>query len=858
MTRLKSVRPFVLACLAAVTLAAVAPAAEQVTQESAGADSQATPAAADAQDLREERVPAIMGGDAVPDLLVSPSAGAIATRVLNGATGAELGAGFPFGPGFGGGVRTAAGDLTGDGVADIVVAMGVGGGLVQLLNGSTIANLGGGYPFGGAFAGGVSVAVGDVNGDGRNDIITAQASGGGTISAFNGTNYTLLFSVTPFESGYAGGINVAVGDVDGDGRADVIAGQAAGGTVAVVNAVSRAVIASGVPFGGVNGVFVAAGDVTGDGRAEVIAAGGSGNAVLVYDVNALAVVRSLAPYQTGFTGGVRVAATDISGDGRVEILTVPGPGIPGVVKVFDGATFTNTNNFNAFPGGVSSGAFIAAPAATGVRFGSATSTIFASGVPNTFTVRAGATPPVTSITVTGALPLGVTFVDHGNGTATLGGTPDPSARGVFPLTFTASNGRSTPAVQVFTLQVNQPPAFSSAAATTFATGVTSTFLVQTTGSPRPTLSMTGALPTGIAFTNNGNGTATLSGVAPAGATGSYTLTFTATNGVGAAAVQSFVLTVQNEPLFTSPTTAQFTVGVAGVFNLTTAAAPAVTSITRSGALPNGLSFTYNGNGTATVSGTPAAGSAGTYPVTFTASNGVSSGAQTVTMTVRQAPAITSVATTTFQQGVAGSFTVTTTGSPTPTVALVGALPTGVVFTDNGNGTATFTGTAAPGTAGSYPVSLSASNGVAPAASQAFVLLVTGAPAITSAAATTFTTSTAGSFVVTTSGGPVPTVSMSGALPTGVTFTNNGNGTATIAGTPAAGTGGTYPVTFTATNGIGAPATQNFTLTVNQPPAITSANATAFQVAVASSFTVTTTGFPKPTVSATRVARCQPA
>ena len=103
MTRLKSVRPLVLACLAAVTLAAGAPSAEQVTQESAESDSQATAAAADALNLPERRVPAIMGGDAVPDLLVSPSAGAIATRVLNGANGAELGAGFPFGPGFGGG-----------------------------------------------------------------------------------------------------------------------------------------------------------------------------------------------------------------------------------------------------------------------------------------------------------------------------------------------------------------------------------------------------------------------------------------------------------------------------------------------------------------------------------------------------------------------------------------------------------------------------------------------------------------------------------------------------------------------------------------------------------------------------------
>ena len=71
----------------------------------------------------------------------------------------------------------------------------------------------------------------------------------------------------------------------------------------------------------------------------------------------------------------------------------------------------------------------------------------------------------------------------------------------------------------------------------------------------------------------------------------------------------------------------------------------------------------------------------------------------------------------------------------------------------------------------------------------------------------------GSFTVTTTGFPTPTVSESGALPGGVTFTNNGNGTATLSGTPTAA--GTYPLTLTAANGVLPNATQSFTLTVNQ-------------------------------------------
>ena len=90
-----------------------------------------------------------------------------------------------------------------------------------------------------------------------------------------------------------------------------------------------------------------------------------------------------------------------------------------------------------------------------------------------------------------------------------------------------------------------------------------------------------------------------------------------------------------------------------------------------------------------------------------------------------------------------------------------------------------------------------------------------APAITSANGTTFTVGTAGSFTVTATGFPAPTLTETGTLPTGVTFVDNGNGTATLAGTPGAGTaaGSPYTLTITAANGFLPNATQSFTLTV---------------------------------------------
>src|SRR5204863_7935620 len=100
--------------------------------------------------------------------------------------------------------------------------------------------------------------------------------------------------------------------------------------------------------------------------------------------------------------------------------------------------------------------------------------------------------------------------------------------------------------------------------------------------------------------------------------------------------------------------------------------------------------------------------------------------------------------------------------------------------------------------------------------------------------------TAGTFTVAASGFPASTFTQTGALPSGVTF----NGiTGVLSGTPAANTSGTYPITFTASNGIGSDATQNFTLTVNQAPTITSANNATFIVGALGSFTVTATRLP---------------
>jgi hypothetical protein len=143
--------------------------------------------------------------------------------------------------------------------------------------------------------------------------------------------------------------------------------------------------------------------------------------------------------------------------------------------------------------------------------------------------------------MSGVLPAGVTFSVSCTTicVGSLGGIPAAGTGGIYPLTFTAINSVGT-ATQNFTLKVSQAPAITSANNATFVTGNAGTFTVMATGFPAPTFSVTGALPSGVTLNP---ATGVLSGTPGAGTAGTYPLTLTASNGVGANATQSFTLTV---------------------------------------------------------------------------------------------------------------------------------------------------------------------------------------------------------------------------------------------------------------------------------------------------------------------------
>jgi len=282
------------------------------------------------------------------------------------------------------------------------------------------------------------------------------------------------------------------------------------------------------------------------------------------------------------------------------------------------------------------------------------------------------------------------------------------------------------------------------------------------------------------------------------------------------------ITVDSPPTISSANSTAFTTGTAGSFTInstpgfpTTAATLAVSNVQNAIA---GVNVPSSGTGSITINGTPTGSGVETFTITATNGAGLQA-TQDFTLTVNQAPSITSASSTTFTTGTAGSFSITSSpGFPataaTLAVSNVQNAVAGVNVPSSGTGSITINGT--PTGSGVETFTITATNGAGLQATQNFTLTVNQAPSITSANSTTFTAGTAGSFTVTTLGYPNPALSESGALPNGITFTGNGNGTATLAGT--ATVPGTSPITITANNGISPNAMQSFTLTVIPGPA----------------------------------------
>jgi fibronectin-binding autotransporter adhesin len=330
-------------------------------------------------------VPAVIVSGVVAPSLAEAAAGRIITGMDSGPGGpivkafttrtrTNVATFFAYTPSFAGGVRVAVGDVNGDGAADIITGSGIGAAHVKVFSGRDQSELHNFLPYGAGFAGGVFVAAGDVNGDGFDDIVTGTDSGAGPhVKVFDGKTGSEVRSFFAYPAGFSGGVRVATGDVNGDGRADIITGAGPGGGphIKVFDGTSlaemRAFFSYDPAFTG--GVFVAGGDIDGDGLADIItgAGPGGGSHVKVFSARTEVELHSFFAYPAGFNGGVRVAVGDVDGDGRVEILTAPGGGVAPEVRIFETVDRKEIANFLAYPVTATNGVFIGAASIKGAR-----------------------------------------------------------------------------------------------------------------------------------------------------------------------------------------------------------------------------------------------------------------------------------------------------------------------------------------------------------------------------------------------------------------------------------------------------------------------------------------------------------
>ncbi|MFM8281927.1 MAG: FKBP-type peptidyl-prolyl cis-trans isomerase [Planctomycetaceae bacterium] len=253
-------------------------------------------------------------------------------RLVNGETGAVVAQTLAYEAAFRGGVRVALGNVDGDPGLELITAPGPGrdgevrvfdvresGGVTSLVELPAYRTL----PFGAAYRSGVDVATGDVDGNGLDDIVAAASRGAGDVRVFlsrpgaDPVDDVPHRSFTAFAASFNGGASVAVADL----------GTFVGGTT--TDAANP------------------------DGKVELVVGGGPGAAPIVrtYDVSGTPrVLATIRPFTAGQIGGVALSAGRYDGDAIHDVIIAAGRGGSGAVEIYNGRTAARLARFQPFTG----------------------------------------------------------------------------------------------------------------------------------------------------------------------------------------------------------------------------------------------------------------------------------------------------------------------------------------------------------------------------------------------------------------------------------------------------------------------------------------------------------------------------
>ena len=258
---------------------------------------------------------------------------------------------------FTGGVRVSEGDVNGDGVDDLVVVAGKGGGpRVRVFDGVSQAVIRDYFAYEDSFRNGLYVTTADVNGDGFADIITGTDSGGGPrVTVASGQTGGIIADFFAFDSNFRGGVRVGAGDISGTGVAQILATPGVGGApvVAAFSVTGPQPTATG-SFNAFDGNYTGGLYVTGStggvgGRSSIIVGTGLIQPEANVNIPTVRIFDGISQAPTGeseafpatpdgipYTGEARVSSFDRNGDGVPDIAVSSGPGSRPRLRYLDG------------------------------------------------------------------------------------------------------------------------------------------------------------------------------------------------------------------------------------------------------------------------------------------------------------------------------------------------------------------------------------------------------------------------------------------------------------------------------------------------------------------------------------------
>lgn len=295
--------------------------------------------------LRGTQDPSVNDGLIVSTVTVQPQDGLILLRPLDELMGAFFRNGsfarvfnsqgqslrngfFAYQKQFKGGQYLYRGDLDNDGEIENIrlrlPAGRQGGNIVELYKGENFWRSW--SPFGKSFKGDLSLAVADIDFDGKKDLIVGQHSLGNEVKVFNLDGLAIKKSFFPFAKSFRGGVNLAAGDINGNGQIQIIVGAASGSSQIKIFTSEGSLFKKGfTAFTGSakGGVKVASGDINGDGKAEIVAGRGSGRPeIKIFSAAGKQIGKSFLGASAKGKTGIAVAVSDVDNNGVDEIVSL--------------------------------------------------------------------------------------------------------------------------------------------------------------------------------------------------------------------------------------------------------------------------------------------------------------------------------------------------------------------------------------------------------------------------------------------------------------------------------------------------------------------------------------------------------